>query len=879
MRMLTRFRTGLAALVQRRRGEQELDDELREFLQASIDAKIAAGMSPDEAARAARFELGSPAAVKDWVRDAGWETRVESVWQDVRYAGRILRRSPGFAFAAIATFALGIGANTAIFSIVDAAVLKPLPYDEPERLFTFKLHNPTTGRVTDGFMPRDFLDWRERSDLFDRMAMIGGGVYTLLGAGEPEQLRIARVTAGFFEMLRIPPHLGRLFTREDEVPGREQIVILSHDFWKTRFAGAETVIGGTLHLNGKPYEIIGVLPERFIYPANSSRRTPLFLPFTFTDNDRQRDVIQSMGFGPTARLRDGVTVEQVEAATAQMLAAADVNKLAFNKGYLRAEVMPLLEDYVGAARSWMLTLLGAVGLVLLIACANVANLVLAQSSTRVRELTLRAAIGASRWRIARQLMAESLLLSVLGAAAGVLVAWWGLSLLRGAMPTSIPRAFAIGLDLRVLGFTTLLAIATGLVCGLLPALQGSRVDLVDGLKDGTGATAGAGRQRVRHVLAWAEITLAVMLLVGAGLFISSFARLLRVDQGFDASGITSLGYSIPRLDRGEQRDPDLLRRMLEAVRAVPDVEAAMIVNGGGPYEGGWSSFPLRVEGRPANPDENIRYRSVSTGFMKMLNVPLRAGRDLSTIDTRQAMPVALVNDAAVRQFWGGKSPLGARFEINEITYEVVGVVGDMRYGGPASPPAPEAFLHLEQTEAHSGGTLLVRSRRAPGSVLPDVKAALWSVNPDRPITNVRTTEELFGRTTATRRFNTLLMSIFAALALVIAATGIYGVIAFVVSQRTREIGVRVALGARGSEVVGMFLRQGAIVIAAGITAGLIGAWLLARTVQSFLFEVEPRDPVVFASVAVVLALVGLLACWIPARRAARIDPLIALRAE
>jgi predicted permease len=562
-----------------------------------------------------------------------------------------------------------------------------------------------------------------------------------------------------------------------------------------------------------------------------------------------------------------------------MLAAADTHKKAFNKGYLRAEVIPLLEDYVGTARSWMLMLLGAVGLVLLIACANVANLVLAHSSTRVRELTLRGAIGASRWRIARQLIAESLLLSVLGAAAGVLVAWWGLSLLRGAMPTTIPRAFSIGLDLRVLGFTSLLAIGTGFVCGLLPALRGSRVDLVGGLKDGTGATAGAGRQRVRHMLAWAEIALAVMLLVGAGLFISSFARLMRVDQGFDPSGLTSFGLSLPRPVGEQKPDPDLVPRVLAAVRAVPGVDAALIGNGGGPYEGGWSSFPLRLAGRPVNADESIRYRTVSTGFMTMLNVPIRAGRDLSSTDTVRSAPVALVNEAAARAFWGTQTPLGSRLEINTVTYEVVGVVGDMRYQGPAAPPVPEAFLHYEQVRPSGGPTFLVRSRRQAGSVLPDVKAAIWTVVPGGPITTVRTAEELFGRATATRRFNMLLMSIFAALALVIAATGIYGVIAFVVSQRTREIGVRVALGARGSEVVRMFLRQGATVIAAGITAGLIGAWLLARTVQGFLFEVEPRDPVVFTVVAVVLAFVGLLACWLPARRAARIDPLIALRSE
>ena len=421
-------------------------------------------------------------------------------------------------------------------------------------------------------------------------------------------------------MYHTAPILGRPFTRDDERPGSAQVVILSNDFWTTRLGASGGVVGTILLLNGKALEVVGVLSASFRYPANASRSTPLFMPMTFSEQDRQRGVIQSMGYGPIARLRDGVTVQHAEAALSQMLDASDPGKKAFNRGYLRAEAVPLLENYVGKARSWMLMLLGAVSLVLLIACANVANLVLAHSSTRVRELTLRTAIGASRWRIARQLIAESVVLSFIGAAAGVAAAWWGLGLLRGAMPSSIPRAFTIGLDLRVLGFTSLLAIVTGVVCGILPAFRGSRVDLVGGLKDGSGSIAGAGREYVRHLLAWTEVALAVMLLVGAGLFISSFARLMTTDTGFDATGITSMGFSLPDPPQGQNPDPDLPRRLLEPVDALPDVEAAIVVNGGGPYEGVSTTYPLRIAGRPENPGEALGFRRVSANYLAMLRV-------------------------------------------------------------------------------------------------------------------------------------------------------------------------------------------------------------------------------------------------------------------
>ena len=792
----------------------------------------------------------------------------------------MLRRSPGFALAAILTFALGIGANTAIFSIVDAAILRPLPYDEPHRLVSVSQHNPQTGRDTTGMMARDFLDWRERTDLFEHLALTGGGAFTLTGHGDPEELRVSRVTQGFFEMLRTPPLLGRLFTRSDEEPERGRIAILSHGFWTARFGASPDIIGKDLRLDGQAYEIVGVLPEWFVYPAGARRPTPVFLPMTFTAADRQYGVVQNMGFGPLLRLKDGQSREEVQAALSQIQAAADSGKQSFNKGYTRIELTPLIESYVGTARSWMLMLLGAVALVLLIACANVANLTLAHGTSRVRELAVRGALGASRWRLARQLLAESLLLAFLGASAGVAVAWWSLELLRVALPPGIPRAASIALDLRVLGFTIGVAIVTGVFCGLLPALQGSRVDLTGGIKEGSGATVSRGGQRVRHALAWAEVALAVVLLIGAGLFISSFARLLNVDYGFDARGLLTVDYG-RQLVAGEKQDLTYLPRLLDTVRSVPGIEAALVTSGNGPFRGGSSTFPLRVVGRPARPENprgRLQTNRVSTGFLEILRVPILRGRSFTAEDSPGAVPAAVINESAARQYWPGSDPIGERIEIEKTQWQIVGVAADMRYTDPTQPPVPSVFMHYEQTTLHVGGTLLLRSAGDPASTIANVKKAVWSLNPEQTLV-AQTVDAQYARSMAARRFNMTLMAIFASVALVIAATGIYGVIAFLVGRRTREIGVRIALGARHSEVVTLFLRQGITVVVAGIAAGLLGAWFLARSVQAFLFEVQARDPMVFAIVAIVLALIGAVASWVPARRAARVDPLSALRAE
>jgi predicted permease len=857
----------------------DLDDDIRDHIERETEDNIARGMSPEEARRAAMRAFGNVALVREDARAVWIPPLLDQFAQDVRYAVRLLRRAPGFAAAAILTFALGIGATTAIFSIVDAAVLRPLPYPEPDRLVTVSLHNPTSGRRATAMMPRDFLDWRERAQPLEAIAATAGGAMTLLGTGEPEEVSIARVTADFFAVFRVVPALGRPFTEADEFPAADRVAIISHRFWQTRFGGADDVVGRSVTLDTTPYEIVGVLPGTFVWPAGASQPSPIFLPRAFRDEDRQYGVLQSMGFSATARLRRGVSIEEAVASLSRLQEQLDVQHQSFNKGYTQVELTPLLERYVGNARRWMVTLLGAVAFVLLIACANVANLVLAYATARVRELTVRAALGASRARVARQLLAESLLLSTLGAAVGLAVAWWGLALLRAAMPATIPRAADIGLDLRVLGFTTLVAVATGILCGVLPALHGSRVDLITGLKSGsaTGATP-RNSQRTRHALAWAEIALAVVLLVGAGLFISSFARLLQVDRGFDPSGVTSFGVTLPRTS-GEDRT--LMPAVLDAMRAVPGVQVALAAGSSGPYEGGFSSFPARIVGRPLEPGrggEQVRFRKVSEGYVELLRIPVRRGRSFTEADAG-GPPVALVNEAAARQFWPGGEAIGGLFEVERVTYEVVGIVGDIRYFNPALPPEPELFLHYQHGQYGAWATFMVRSLGGGPDMPPAVKEAIWSVAPGRAIAGVTTAEESFGRVTAARRFNMLLMTLFAALALVIAATGIYGVIAFVVGQRTREIGIRVALGARSGEVVGQFVRQGAVVLLTGIAAGAAGAWALAHTVEAFLFEVQPREPLVFGAVAALLGLVGLVACWLPARRAARVDPLTALRAE
>jgi putative ABC transport system permease protein len=805
-----------------------------------------------------------------------WRPRVGAVLtQDVRYALRQLRRSPGYALTAIVTLALGIGANTAIFSIVDAAVLRPLPYPHAERLVRFALSNGTR-RIT-GMRPVDFLDWRDQQQVFDQIAVTGGNSATMLGGGEPEDIDISRVTAGFFQTYGVAPAFGRDFDRDDERVGEDHKLIISDEFWRDRLGRDPRALGRTLHLDGVPYEVVGILPPGFRYPANS--RTDLFMPMTFTPADRQHGVIQSSYLGCVARLKPGVTIEEAAAQMSLLQTRLDPQHVAYDKGYTRVELTPLLDFYVGDARAWMLLLLGAVTLVLLIACANVANLVIAHSSTRVRELTLRAALGASRARIVRQLLTESLVLAAGGGLAGVMVAYGALPVLMSALPSSIPRAWAIGIDLRVLVFTAVVALATGLLCGLLPALRGGRVELVAGLKEGTGGTTHPRRQRARQVLACVEMTLAVMLLIGAGLFISSFARLASLDRGFDGAHITTASVALPRLSDPSGAGRVYLMDLKTAIARIPGVAQVAIVDGP-PLASGWAAFPLTVVGRPAPPKEGaemIRHRAFSADVFDVLRIPLRRGRAWTAHDSPSTPLVTVINEAAASRFWPGEDPIGQRIVIRTSTYEIIGVAADVRYSSLVQAPAPEAYLAFEQSAA-TYGTFLARS--VPGAPDPGaaIQAAVWRINPSQPV-HLGTIDKNYLQITASRRFNMLIMSVFGLLALGVAATGIYGVMSFLVETRKREMAVRLALGAQARQVAGLIVGQSAVVIVAGISFGLVGAWWLAHLVQTFLFEVQPRDPAVFAASAVLLGLVAALATWVPARRAGRVDPIGALKGE
>ncbi len=800
------------------------------------------------------------------------------MFRDLQNSWRLLTRARGFALTAIATLALGIGATTAIFSVVDAAVLRPLPYPDPDRLVVLSYFN-SDGRRTTGAPPRAFLDWRERQQVFESLAAVMGGAFVIAGDGEPEEIRPTTVTADFFAMYGAQPIIGRVFGREAESPGSHRVVVLGHGFWQRRFGGASDVVGKFLQTDKGNYEIVGVLAADFRYPAGRSTSSDVFVPLAFSEEDRTYGVIQSGFLSCAARLKPGVSLEEAAAQMTALEASFADRRHARNQN--RAVVLTSMhEDLTGESRQWMLMLLGAVAFVLLIACANVANLFLVHGADRVRELTVRSALGAGPWRLARQMLAESVVISILGAAAGLVLAWWGVVLLRAAVPTSIPRWATIALDLRAVACATLAASLTAIVCGVLPAWRAARLDVAEGMKDGArGATIGRGRMRLGRGLAFAEVAGALILLVGAGLFIASMTRLLLLDPGFDTKNVVAMSIDIPDSIAPSGR-AGFAAEVVRRVSAVPGVTGAAMSQNSRAFGGGYMSMPFRVEGQAVTAErESIIVRTVTPEYLPLLGVRILKGRHLEDTDTSSSTLVGVVNEATARRFFGGTDPVGQRLVFNKATYEIVGVANDMRHRGPAVPPVPELFIPFAQADAFSSGTLTIRIAGEQAPVIAAVKSCLFEMVPGRPIDTIESLETSAWRQSASRRFNMLLMTIFGVLALAIAATGVYGVMAYIVRLRTHEIGVRVALGATAADVSGLIVKQGALSIGLGLVVGLAGAWYLARTVQSFLFEVQARDPLVFVGAATILGVVGFVACWLPARRAARVDPLVALRSE
>jgi putative ABC transport system permease protein len=813
--------------------------------------------------------------------------------RDVRLAWRALAATPSFTIIAVAVLTLGIGASVAIFSVVDAVVLRGLPFDEHHRLAAVVEHDPGRPTTFGGgtTTAQTLLDWRAMQQPFEAIGASASTRFELRNErGEPEDGRGLRVTHEFFATLRVRPLHGRLFAAGDEAEGAHRVMVLSNAFWQRRFGGDPGAVGSRFQVGTASYEIIGVLPPGFDYPVASSRPTEMFVPAMFSQDDRVRGGSRNYNWSVIGRLKPGVSFEQATGQMSALMAQLDEQHPKWGPGR-RARVIPLHDHIVGSVRGRMLMLLGAVLLVLLIACANVANLLLARATVRARETGIRAALGAGRGRLVRGMLAESLTLALAGAAGGLVLAWAGMQVLVAWLPHNLPRAAAISLDARVAGIAVVASAAIGLLLGLVPALHTSRPDLVTTLKDsGRSSTTGGRMHVLRGMLVVAEVALAVVLLIGAGLFIGSFASVMRIDPGFDYRNVLVFDVA-PRPDpalEGQARWEDQRKRgrpyveeMLAAVSRVPGVVETAAVANGLPLSSSWSrsSPTLPGRGRLDGDEWQIDQRIVTPNYIQVMRIPLLRGRHLSDADTAGNEAVALVNEAAADLYWPGENALGMRIEVNSRERVVVGIFGDIRHLGPEQPARPEIYLPASQADVY-GMTLVMRTSGRPLDLVPAVKSAIWAVNRDQRLSaEVVTLEGYLERLIAERRFNMALLGLLGGLGLIIAAAGVYGVMAYLVAQRTTEIGIRMALGATRASVVGLVLRRASVLVALGLAIGAAGAWSLAHTVEAFLFHVTPQDPRVFGAVIVTLAAAGLAASAIPARRASSVDPLIALRRE
>jgi putative ABC transport system permease protein len=809
---------------------------------------------------------------------------MNTLLQNLRYGARMLMKQPGFTLIAVITLALGVGANTAIFSVVNAVVLRPLPYRDPDRLVHVYRMQPPVERSPVS-VPA-YLDFAAQQQVFESFAAHHSETFNLTDVDQAERVIGRRVTANFFELFGVSPARGRLFLPADDNADSARVAVISDGLWRRRFGGDDQVIGQTIKLNGEAYTVVGVAPPQFQFP----RRVEIWTPARLLGRGGNRTSNFLMMIG---RLKDGVTKEQAQAQMNQVAAALARQYPSHNK--LSILLSPMLEEQVRDIRAALWVLLGAVGFVLLIACANVANLLLARSSARAREFAVRAALGAGRFRIARQLLTESVLLALLGGVSGILLAFWGVDLLVAAAPANLPRVSEARIDTWALGFTLLISLLTGFVFGLAPAWQSSKTRLNEALKEGArGAGMSWSQSWLRRALVIAEIALSLVLLVGASLLIGSLKRLAQVNPGFETNNLLTADINYPRrpasaYPKGEdgerqrlQERGDFLRAIEQKVATLPGVQSVGVINDL-PVTGELDSAgTFRIEGDQnvnwAN-DPQAEWKSVTPNYFNAIGVPLLKGRAFSEDDTSQSPATILINETLARRFIPGEDPIGKRLITFGRPHEIVGVVGDARQGALNLPPSPEIYFPNTQRAFGQQVSLVVRTNVDPASLGDAVRRAAQSVNPDAPVFRVRTMREVIAGSMAQERFNTILMTLFAVVAMLLGAVGLYGVMAYSVTQRTREIGIRVALGARRADVLRLVIRQGLRLVALGLALGLMAALALTRLMKKLLFDVSATDPMTFAGVASLLALVALLACWIPARRAANVDPMVALRCE
>ncbi|MBA3346669.1 MAG: ABC transporter permease [Gemmatimonadales bacterium] len=796
--------------------------------------------------------------------------------QDLRYTLRQLARSPGFAIVAVLTLGLGIGANTAIFSVVNAVLLRPLPYDDPSRLMMVRETRPegTPGVVS--FL--NFADWREQSRDFEALSLFRGTRLNVAGRGEPERVAGALVTTDFFRVLRVTPVAGRRFAAGEDQAGSDAVVVLSHQLWQRRFGGDPRAIGQVVTVDGKPMTVIGVAPAGFDYPEQSQ----MWLPVS---NDAA-DILENRGlhgYSVIGRLLPGVTVEQARVRMSALAARLAQQYPASNQGW-GAMVTPLQEALVGDVRPTLLVLLGAVGFVLLIASANVANMMLARSAGRRREISIRTAMGASRSRLIRQLLTESLLIALLGGSVGLLLAVWGADALISLKPDDIPAAGGVVLDRAVLGFTLAVSVLTSVLFGLVPALHAARLDSGALLREAGRATGGSDRQRTRRLLVVTEIALSLLLLIGAGLMIRSFSRLQAVDPGFNPAGVLTARLSLPPTRYDSTQVVRFYDQLVEKVRALPGVSSAAAVSFV-PLGPAGARYRFNVAGQPVvEPQQRpgADFYAVTPGYFSTLEIPLQAGRAMGPEDRFDTPAVVVINQTMAARHWPGQSALGKRITFGEpeenAWLEVIGVVADVKQRSLDTAVRPQVYA----PEAQVGWeemSLVIRTPADPWSLVPAVRQQVLALDRDQPVSDFETLGQIRSASISADRFRTLLLGGLALVALLLAAIGVYGVIAYGVAQRSREIGIRMALGARQAEILALVVREAMATVAVGIVAGVVAALALSSVLESLLYTVKPGDPPTFVVICVLVSAVALAACVLPARRATKVDPMLALRTE
>jgi putative ABC transport system permease protein len=803
---------------------------------------------------------------------------------DLRFAARMLAKSPGFALMAVVTLALGIGANTAIFSVVNGVLLRPLPYPEPDRIVRLFETVSRSAMPSDRMevAPANYLDWQSQARSFSGIAAYGFGETPLSNDGEAKVVPSAYVSHNLFSVLGVSPALGRTFTVEEDNPANEYVAVLSHGLWVRGFGADRNVLGRTVSLDGHAYTIIGVMPAGFRFPKEAEIWTPLAL------NANQVKMREARFLKVVARVQPGVSIEQARSEM-DMIANRLSQQFPQTNQSWGVNVVSMLDEEVGKIRPALLTLFGVVALVLLIACANVANLLLARATARQSEITIRLALGATRWRVVRQLGVESLILALLGGGAGLMIALWGVDALLALAPQNLPRVSEVQVDGRTLAFTVLVSIATGAIFGLVPALQASRIDLSSSMKEEANRASGASRRnRALNTLVVSEVALALVVLASAGLLINSFLRLRRVDSGVDIANTLTVSFSPPSArynDRNAWRENrmNFFNQLLPRVQSLPGVETVGAIESL-PLSGNGRVYRFRKDGEPANTNSGpaATFQVAMTGYFRAAGVHLRRGRLFDDADRDGSPPVAVINETMARRFWPDDDALGKRIVIRNETFarEIIGVVNDVKHFGLDRETQPEMYVPFNQL-AIDLIPLVIRTKTDPAPIANAVREHVRAVDPAVAIANIRTMSQIASASLAERRFTVLLLSAFAATALILAAVGVYGVMAYSVTQREREIGIRLALGATARDIIRLIVGRGMGLTLIGLAAGLLASLALTRlakgALSSLLFDVSATDPLTFVAVSLALAGVAMVACYAPALRATKVDPLIALR--